>query len=130
MPTTHFQDVFGYSDPSGWRAEVAKTANYTVLPSDNGKLFTNTGASGAVTFTLPTRAAGYKLGFFVVADQNVTVSSAAGDDMVTVNDASADSVAFSTSNEKIGAYVVLFTNAAGTKWYVDKRCPNSMTVST
>lgn len=115
----------------GFKKETAKTADYTVLSTDYGVLFTNTGAAGAVIFTLPTLAAGAgPFGFLVVADQTVTVASAAGDDMVTVNDASADSVAFSTAGDKIGGFVVVYANAAGTKWYVEKRSSNAMTIAT
>lgn len=117
------------SDPATWRDEVAKTANYTVLGSDNGKLFTTTGAGAAVTFTLPAVKSGYCYGFLNAADQNMTVASAEGDNIVTVNDLSADSVAFSTSSEKIGAFVKLYTNSAGTKWLVEKMCSNAMTIS-
>lgn len=109
--------------------EVAKTADYTILPADNGTLFTNAGAAGAVVFTLPAIAKGYFLGFFVVANQNVTVASAgSNDNIVVINDAAADSVAFSTNNEKIGGYVELFTSLAGDKWYVRKYCSNTLTV--
>jgi len=106
--------------PNANMLESAKTANYTVLTTDNGTLFTNTGASGAVVFTLPTLAAGLVYEFLVTADQSVTVASAAGDDMVVFNDATADSVAFSTSSEKIGGSLLIFSNSAGTKWYVNQ----------
>lgn len=113
------------------RREIAKTADYTVTEADNGTLFTNTGAGGAVIFTLPALQAGLVYEFLVVADQTVTVASAAGDDIVAFNDASADSLAFSTGGQKIGGHLVLRTNAAGTKWYVDNLSPgNTITVAT
>lgn len=86
---------------------VPKTANYTITANDHGTLFTNAGASGAVTFTLPTIAVGLRYEFLVVADQNVTVTSAEGDNVIIDNDASADSIAFSTASHKIGGRVVL-----------------------
>lgn len=120
----------GISSAPSWRGQVDKTADYTILPGDNGFLFTNAGASGAVTFTLPTIAPGYSFGFFVVADQTVTIASAgSNDNIVTTNDAGADSIAFSTATEKIGAYVWLHTNSGGTKWYVAKMCANAMTIT-
>lgn len=87
------------------------TASYVLLEEDCGKLFTNQGASGAVTFTLPTAAnlaAGWNATFFNAENQNLTVASAEGDNMAAFNDVAADSVALSTSNEKVGTgfYVV------------------------
>lgn len=82
---------------------VAKTADYTITAADHGTTFTNYGAAGAVNFTLPTIATGLKFDFLVLANQNVTVTSAAGDDIVIINDLQADSVAFSTSSQIIGA---------------------------
>lgn len=113
-----------------WLREITKTANYTVTSADNGTLFDNLGASGAVVFTLPTLAVGLCFGFHVQADANVTISSAAGDDMVVPNDASADSVAFSTGGDKIGGLVKIYSNPAATKWIVEKPCSNAMTWAT
>lgn len=98
---------------------VAKTTSYTVTAADRGTLFTNQGAAGAVTFTLPTIARGLYYSFFVEADQNVIVASAVGDIMVVFNDATADSVAFQTAGEKIGSSVTVFANADGTKWLAE-----------
>ena len=111
--------------------ETAKTANYQIVAGDNGTLFTNAGAVGAVTFTLPALAIGPMLfGFMVIADQTVTIASSEGDNIVTPNDASADSLAFQTPGDRVGGYVELFTNAAGTKWYVRKFSPNAVTIAT
>lgn len=114
------------------KAELAKTANYTILQQETGSLYTNTGATGAIVFTLPTLSAYLAFRFLVVADQSVTIASAAGDDMVVYNDASADSVAFSTSGQKIGGSVLVFANGAGTKWYVFNTSAgaNTITVAT
>jgi len=113
-----------------WVRHLAKTANYTVVAADNGTLLHNASAVGAVTFTLPTLAAGLFYGFSVQADQTVTVTSAAGDDMIVPNDLSADSVAFSTGGDKVGGMVAVYSNLAATKWIVEKRCSNAMTIST
>ena len=42
---------------------VAKTASYTILESDNGRCFTNAGASATVTFTLPNASDPANIGF-------------------------------------------------------------------
>ncbi|MBX9682117.1 MAG: head decoration protein [Gemmataceae bacterium] len=108
---------------------VAKTADYTVTASDNGTAFTNTGAVGAVKFTLPTLANGLSFSFRVVANQSVTVTSAAGNDMVAFNDATASSVAFSTPNEKIGGGFLIYSNPAATAWIVENHSAGANTVT-
>jgi hypothetical protein len=102
--------------PATYTNVVAKTADYTVSAStDNGKLFTNQGASGAVNFTLPAVAQGLKFAFFVEANQNLTVTAPAGK-LVAFNNATATSISFSTSSEKVGAMVEVYANADGTKY--------------
>lgn len=106
-------------NPPFRRVVTAKTASYTCLESDCGNLFTTTGASGAVTFTLPTAAAGnaglwYE--FFNTVDQTMTVAAATGDTMVVFNDAAADSIALSTASEKIGTGIRVISD--GSKWLV------------
>ena len=115
-----------------WKRFLTKTANYTVVAADNYTLFDNVGAGAAVTFTLPTLANGYYFGFRVEANQNVTVASAAGDDMIAFNDASADSVAFSTGGELIGGLLAVYSNPGATKWIVENRSAglNTVTVAT
>lgn len=51
----------------------AKTADYTVTVADNGKLFTNAGASGAVTFALPAATVGLRYQFYVAAAQQLRI---------------------------------------------------------
>jgi hypothetical protein len=55
----------------------AKTANYTIKPgpADSGKVFSNSGAAGAVTFTLPKPAKGLWYVFLVIAAQTLTVQA-------------------------------------------------------
>ena len=54
--------------------EVAKTANYTILSSDNYTNFINTGASTGITLTLPTAMEGYKNSFTVTTAQQMIIS--------------------------------------------------------
>lgn len=114
-----FQDSYlhGGNPFGGWTRVMAKTANYTVLEADNNTLFTNRGATGGVTFTLPaTPKLGLRYGFYVVADQDLKVAAGTGDTLVTFNDAAADSVAFQTASEKIGGYFEVIGD--GTGWLV------------
>lgn len=58
----------------GLRTVEAKTANYTVVtPTDNGKTFTNEGASGAITFALPAATAGQWYRFVAKAAQELRI---------------------------------------------------------
>ncbi|HYD83779.1 MAG TPA: hypothetical protein VEA63_06990 [Opitutus sp.] len=51
-----------------------KTANYTVVAAtDNGKVFTNEGAAGAITFALPAATVGQRYGFHVMAAQELRI---------------------------------------------------------
>lgn len=106
-----------------------KTAAYTVVANDNYTLFDNVGATAAVTFTLPALANGYLFGFRAQADQTITVASNEGDNMIAFNDASADSVAFSTSGEKIGGVFRVYTNPGATKWIVENVSAGANTVT-
>ncbi len=109
-------------DPQGFLAGVAqrtitKTATGAITAAENGATF-HVNGGGAVTLTLPTLATGLSYKFINVANQNLTVASAAGDDMVVLNDLSADSVTFSTANQLIGAQIDVWSDyVAGTlKW--------------
>jgi len=88
---------------------VAKTAAYTVLPSDSGTIFTTVGATQAINFTLPAISTGPWAFYFIAgSDQNLTVTSETADTMITFNDLQADSIALSTSGEKIGGGFMAF----------------------
>jgi len=108
---------------------TAKAASYSVvMPDDTGKLFTTTGATGAITFTLPAPAAALKGTYcrmFNTVDQNMVIAVTGNDTLVTLNDAAADSVTFSTSSEKIGASATCVCD--GDKWLVMDTSENSIT---
>lgn len=57
----------------GLRTVEAKTAAYTVTTTDNGKTFTNEGASGAVAFSLPAATVGLWYRFVVKAAQELRI---------------------------------------------------------
>lgn len=57
----------------------AKTAAYTLTEAESGKAFSNSGASGSVTFTLPASPkAGMWYFFEKIANQNLVVAPGAG----------------------------------------------------
>lgn len=88
----------------GWQRVVARTSDYTLTAADNNTLFTNEGAVGAVTFTLPQARQGFRCGFYVVENQNVTIAANPTDTLVVYNDNAADSVTLSTAGERIGGF--------------------------
>ena len=113
-----------------WKYEAAKTADYTLVEGERDVLWTNEGDADAINFTLPTTAkkdlAYY---FYVVADQSLTVTAGTADTMITINDVAADSVAFSTSSQKIGGALACIGD--GAKWKVFRiGNGNAVTVAT
>lgn len=113
---------------------VAKTANYTIRPDvdQSGTCFTNRGAGGAVTFTLPTpgiRCKGWYYRFYGIAGQNIIVAVPTVDTAVEFNDAAADSLALQTAGQLIGGMIEAFCD--GTSWIVYGMTPgHTFTVAT
>jgi hypothetical protein len=101
------------------RRVLNKSASYTVSPAKgdfSGTLFTTRGATGAVTFTLPTPTQAlidHFYDFLSVADQNMIVS-AGTNKAVTFNNLTATSLAAQTGGQKIGACIRAFCD--GTSW--------------
>src|SRR3990167_588899 len=98
----------------------AKTADYTVVAQDIGKILTNRAATASVTFTLPIVTeiqAGWWCMFFAAADFAVVIASAGSlDNLTTFNDLTADSITIDTATEIIGAGVKVVWD--GTGWLV------------
>ena len=85
---------------------VAKTANYAVLASDSGTIFTNTGAEDTVEFTLPAVSEGLHYTFIATANYAILLKTATADTLITFNDTAADSIAIQTEDEIIGGVLV------------------------
>lgn len=99
---------------------VAKTASYTLTARDNGKIFTNRGATGTITFTLPkittgtgSGMKGFNARFFTVAAQAIVIASNPSDTLIVHADATADSV---TTAATIGQHFEVISD--GTGWLV------------
>lgn len=69
------RNIYAAGTISGKWGVSAKTGAYTVVAADVGTYFTNTGAAGSVTFTLPTPAAGLWYQFYVDASQAVVITA-------------------------------------------------------
>src|SRR6266478_5201424 len=85
---------------------VAKTASYTVTVDESGTLFTNRGATVAITFTLPLNSScpiGTFYEFYGISATGFTVLSNPTDTIATKNDATADSITSTTTSLIIGA---------------------------
>ncbi len=97
---------------------VTKTANYSVLTTDDTTIFTNTGASASVTFTLPTAAAGHNTCYIADTAQTIVIAADTGHTIRNGASVTAASGNF-TSNGQIGAMLsVVALNS--TEWYVTK----------
>lgn len=60
---------------------IAHTTDHTLDETEAGQIFTNEGASGAITYTLPPASAGLSFGFAVVVAQYLNIE-ADGDDEI------------------------------------------------
>jgi hypothetical protein len=87
-----------------------KTTDYTVLSADNGTVFTNIGAAGTVTFTLPAGTEGQKFTFKRVASQEVRIDPNAADHLVYSGGAMADGEYLRLTTD--GSCVTVIVNSA------------------
>lgn len=71
-------DGYRRADAGSISPFAVKTASYTVLATDAGKVFSNRDASGSVTLTLPTPKSGFFIRIFKVTNQNVVVTATNG----------------------------------------------------
>jgi hypothetical protein len=106
--------------PAIVRRVIKKTADYKLESrrDRSGTVFTNRGATGAVTFTLPpaSRCEGFEYLFLIHAAQTVTIASAVADTLVGFNDVDLDSVAYSTGSKQVGVCARAICD--GVSWFV------------
>lgn len=79
------------------------TGDTTVTTADNGARFV--GATADCEFTLPTIEQGLVFEFLMTTNHELKITSSEGDNIIVGNDASADSVTWTTSGEQIGVRV-------------------------
>jgi len=111
--------------PFGMTSIFSKSGNYTVKVYESGTMFTATGAGGVI-FTLPAAAPkGAHFYFYNAGTGDMTVTGSGN--LVTVNNAAATSVAYSTTNEKTGgAFHVV---GDGSSWLVSIIAQETQTVT-
>jgi len=104
-------------------AVVDKTENYTVTVSDSGKILTNTGATGAVTFTLPKAAdaEGCVYTFVLTANQNLAIDPDGNEKIIFGNDTDAlgagEALTLTPADANdVGMNITLVSD--GTQWIV------------
>jgi hypothetical protein len=100
----------------------AKVAAYAIKASDFGTTFTDRGATASVAFTLPPTAdlpAGWWCKFFGVTNAGFSVAShGSSDNIVSLNDAGADSITMTTNSVAIGASLTMTWD--GTGWLAER----------
>ena len=107
FPPAHFASA---ASDQGYSGFSAKTAAYTLTAADSGVTFTNRGASGSVTITLPAVSRDLHFKFVVVAAQAFVVAADTADTLISYNDLDLDSV----SSNTIGAQMEVICD--GTSW--------------
>lgn len=103
-----------------------KTSNYSVLATDDGTYFTNTGASGSITFTQPTAAAGHNSCYFADTAQPIVVAADSGHTIRNNTSVTAASGNL-TSSGTSGAFLCIVA-INSTEWIV-KNISGSWTVN-
>lgn len=118
----------------GWKNIVNITANKTLVEADNNTLFTNLGATGAITLTLPaiTNSKGQRYGFFNCVNQNIAFAAAAAGDLIGFNNAAADTATLGTAGNKIGGQLEALgigpVGASG-QWAITSKGPHTVTMA-
>lgn len=99
-----------------YRRVVAKTSDYVVLATDTNTFFTNTGAGGAVIFTLPTPVAG--MTYEIYRDFNQAVTVDVGGSVTIQSGASVTSAGGQVTLDAVGSKIRLVAITT-TKWAAD-----------
>lgn len=108
-------DVAFGINPVSNSAVTAKTASYTITNQEYNCAFSNSGATGSVTFTLPTCFAGAVVGPFLKLANQTIVLDGAGSDTV-----SGAATLQNTASESGDATIVLFGISA-TQWMIQSK---------
>ena len=107
----NFQTIQDFCNALGAMAVVDKTSSYPLVQGDAGSTFTNYGAGGSVTFTLPATPTGlYRVKFRRIASQAVVISGGT----IKYGDAAGTSITLDSDYSE----VVLEYHAGSNLWFV------------
>ncbi len=109
-----------------------KSADYTIVAADTGRLFIST-ASGDIEFTLPSIAAGLSFEFLQTINQEMLITSAELENIVLENNLTADAISYTTGSEQIGARcrvlaVYIGSGSTNLRWIVEELSGMTLTV--
>lgn len=119
-----FDDIFNLQGHHWypWKRQITKTANYSIVASDNYTLFDNTGAGSEVDLTLPAIANGYMFGLRAQVAQVFKFISNEGSNIVGTSATNS-----TCSVTAIGGVIYVMSNPAGTKWFVEQHGTQTIT---
>ena len=107
------QSIRGLMNPC--RSSTIKLVNYSVQVSDcDGRFFTNRGAPGTITFTLPAVADNLIVSFYVGAHKNLVITPQAGEVIAQLTIAGQ-----SLTSDTVGSSLVL--RATDYAWFVMRK---------
>ena len=99
------------------RKVIAHASDATLTVGESGSMITTEGANANVNLTLPAVAVSTGVHYWFVNAENYNFTiTGPTDTLVTFNDDAADTVAFSTTNEKVGGGAFVYCD--GSKWMV------------
>ena len=116
-----FDDALAFGgNVNPWPLVINETAlTRTVAVAENNSIFTNLGAVGTVTFTLPTIDRGLRYRFYnSTLAEDLVVVSALANTMIAFNDIAASSVALSTISQRAGSGFEIIANHDESLWMV------------
>ena len=122
-----FDDSSGFGSIPGnhwfpWKRQINKTANYSIVATDNFTMFDNAGAGGEVDLTLPAIANGYVFGLRAQVAQTFKFISNEGSNVVGTSATNSNA-----SVAAIGGVIYVYSNPAGTKWIVEQHGTQTIT---
>jgi hypothetical protein len=109
-----WKNLEGYLFEPSTRRVSHKSANHTVLASETGTYFTNTGATGTITFTLPAATVGLHYTFKVRAVQQLRVDPSGSETLESTSSVEQAAGAYLWADAK-GEFIHLICLETG-KW--------------
>ena len=103
------RDDVGFDDVGAAAFVItAKTSNYSILAADcTGSYgFSNDGAAGTITFTLPTAVAGYKVDIYNAEDQAILIGAGAADTLKVDGMSAASTLISAVKGDNITLYCI------------------------